>query len=91
MTDLLIVASVAALCLIAGPADADDAPQRPSFRELGYRLHPPAQWLAHGIAAGALVRITGVDRLFRSSDPDEVRDRAAQAWRDWYAERVRGP
>lgn len=55
MTDLLLVACTIALCLAAAPAAAEGAPERPSFRELGYRLHPPAQWLAHGIAAGALV------------------------------------
>ena len=67
MTDLAVVACVAALCLLAQPAEADDAPARPSFGELGYRLHPPTEWLAHGIAAGALVPMDDGELLHLTS------------------------
>ncbi len=68
MTDLLIVTCVAALCLTVQPAGADDAPVRPSFSELGYRLHAPAEWLAHGIAAGALVPMDDGSLLHLTSE-----------------------
>ena len=48
-----IMLAMAVLGLMVAPgAFAQD---RPSFRELGYRLHPPGEFLMHGVPAGALV------------------------------------
>jgi len=55
MTDLMLITCIAAISLTLLPAGGDDGPTRPPFRELGYRLHPPAEWLAHDIAAGSLI------------------------------------
>lgn len=56
----------AVLCLVI--ATSALAGERPSFRELGYRLHPPAQWRAHGIAAGALVPVEDGRLLWLTSE-----------------------
>lgn len=55
-----------ALCAVIATGAA--AQERPSFRELGYRLHPPARWLAHGIAAGALVPLEDGRLLWLTSE-----------------------
>ncbi|MGD9495537.1 MAG: exo-alpha-sialidase [Armatimonadota bacterium] len=58
--------AVAVLGLMVAPGAF--AQERPSFRELGYRLHPPAQWLAHGIAAGALIPLEDGRLLWLTSE-----------------------
>lgn len=53
MSNWVVIAVVVMGLMFTSGAFAEGG--RPSFRELGYRLHPPAEFLMQGIAAGSLI------------------------------------
>jgi len=55
MTGWIVLMAVMVAVMVAPGAFGQG--ERPSFRQLGYRLHPPAGWLMHDTAAGSLVAL----------------------------------
>ena len=81
----LLACSLAAVGLLAGPVlpASPDAP-RPSWRELGYRLHPRCTFLMQGRAAGSFIAL-GDGRLMSLKSDDngtvEVSSDDGKTWR----------